>query len=100
MTEDRELFPSVTCPLEERHYKWKDKENEEDAKGSVDGETKKEFNDLSKLRADQKKSMKRAKDMLKEVFSESESSESEDETGDGKCGHLGKFIDVEDADMT
>ena len=43
---------------------------------------KKEFNDVSKLQEDQKKCMKRAKDLLKAAFSESES-DSEDSDTEG-----------------
>ena len=47
----------------------------------VEQDIKKEFNDASKLREDQKQNMRRAKDLLKAAFSESESDpeDSEDE---------------------
>lgn len=45
-----------------------------------ESEITKEFNDVSKLREDQKKCMKRAKDLLKAAFSESESDSDDSDT--------------------
>ena len=56
--------------------------NESEQEKKVESEIKKEFNDVSKLQEDQKKCMKRAKDLLKAAFSESES-DSEDSDTEG-----------------
>jgi len=45
----------------------------EEKETELEESTKKEFNDVSKLREDQRNSMKRAKDLLKAAFSESDS---------------------------
>ena len=47
--------------------------SQEEKETEFEESTKKEFNDVSKLREDQRDSMKRAKDLLKAAFSESDS---------------------------
>ena len=67
---------SATC-MSPGHLK-----SPEEKETELEESTKKEFNDVSKLREDQRNSMKRAKDLLKAAFSESDSdsecSENED----------------------
>ena len=58
---------SATCRSPEHLKSPEEKETE------LEESTKKEFNDVSKLREDQRNSMKRAKDLLKAAFSESDS---------------------------
>ena len=85
------LLP-LSCPTQE-HTKWQEHESKD-----PEVEVKKEFDDLVKLRADQKKNMQRAKDLLKAAFSESES-ETEESEGEDE-NELSKLIDVVDTDMT
>ena len=85
------LLP-LSCAVQE-HNKWQ----EHESKGP-EVEVKKDFDDPAKLRADQKKNMLRAKDLLKAAFSESES-ETEESEGEDE-NELSNLIDVVDADMT
>ena len=61
---------SLTCTSTE-HSKWQEK------KESIETDIKKEFNDVNKLREDQKKCMQRAKSLLKAAFSDSDSDSEE-----------------------
>ena len=87
---------SLTCTSPE-HYKL-----QEDREKEIELEMKKDFNDVSKLKADQKKSMQRAKDLLKAAFSESESEseDSEAEDGNQSVEKLGEIMGDSDTNMT
>jgi hypothetical protein len=88
---------SLTCSSPE-HYKL-----QEDTEKELELGMKKEFDDVGKLRADQKKNMQRAKDLLKAAFSESESEPEESETEDENQSEgedLSEIIDDIDTDMT
>jgi len=66
-----------------------------------ESEITKEFNDVSKLREDQKKCMKRAKDLLKAAFSESESDsdDSDTEINHPHAQNNGNEVEVIDDDV-
>merc|ERR1712179_27122 len=88
-----------SAPVCTESYTWS---NETDNEKESENEAKKEFNDVSKLREDQKKCMQRAKDLLKAAFSESESdSEESDIEGNNRiAGSIAHQVSDDDVELS